>query len=449
MTTTSGTRGRTRLAALVAAAGVVLAGCAAEPTVTSPAPVPSDPVTLKFWHSAEGATAESLDAIVKDFNDAHVGKITVEAAYQGSYDDTVAKLSAAVQGGSLPNLVQINDVNTAFMVDSGLVAPAQEAITAAGVDYSADRLAPAVANYYSVDGVLWSMPFQVSQPAVMVRADALEATGITAEAFPRTVTELAAWAQQVKATSGKAGISFHLNPWWFEQLTAAAGVAYCTPENGRGGVRAEAFTLTDPAQLVQWSALQPLFADGAALNVGTDFSAAVNGLASGEVAAIFASSGALGTVTKAMTTDFVVVPFPIDSPDGGVVPGGNSVFLLDEPSSEAQQAAGAEFLAYLGSDQVQSDVFAATGFLPTTLAALDAAKASANPHQAALLAQLAATTDSIASAGCRSGALQGVRGEVGPAIEKVVGGADIATTFASAEQAAAAVVADYNARAGR
>ena len=447
MNTTRFARAALASAGIAAASAIVLTGCSAGET----SPVESaGPVTLSFWHSAEGATAETLDAIVQDFNESNDDQITIEATYQGKYDDTVAKLSASVQAGDLPHLVQINDVNTAFMVDSGLVAPAEQLLNDTGVDYSFDGLVPAVANYYTVDGTIYSMPFQASQPAVFVRDDVLAATSTTAESFPTTVEGLAEWAEKARAATGKAGLTFHLNPWWFEELTGGAGIEYCTPDNGRGDTAADAFTIADKAQVDQWTTLQTLFADGSALNIGTDFAAGVNALAAGEAGAFFSSSGALGTVTSAMTTDWSIVPFPTDSEDGGVIPGGNSVFVINESlDSDAKKAAAAEFLAYLGSDAVQEQIFTATGFLPTTGTALDAVKANADPRQTALLDQLSNTPDTVASAGCLSGALQAVRGELTPAIEKIVQGADVESTLTEVQDAAKDLVADYNARAGR
>lgn len=434
------------LTALGAASALALTGCSPGGTAEDA----SGPVTLTFWHSAEGATAEALDDIITAFNDAN-DDVTIEATYQGKYDDTVAKLSASVQGGELPDLVQINDVNTAFMADSGLALSTEQLLDEAGVSYDFDALIPAVANYYRIDGTISSMPFQASQPAVFVRDDVLAATGTTAATFPTTVSGLAEWAEKAKAATGKAGLTFHLNPWWFEQLTAGAGLAYCTPDNGRDGSAADAYTIADPAQIEQWTDLQGLFSDGAALNIGTDFAAGVNALAAGEAGAFFSSSGALGTVSEAMNTEWSIVPFPIDDADaGGVVPGGNSVFALAESlSSEAEKKAAADFLAYIGSDDVQQQLFTATGYLPTTDTALEMSKSSADVRQTALLDQLASTPESNASAGCLSGSLQSVRAELTPAIEKIVQGADVESTLSAVEETAVGLVADYNERASK
>src|SRR5512142_597104 len=47
------------------------------------------PVTVSFWHAMKGANADALTALVAKFNQAHQGKITVNATFQGSYDDTI------------------------------------------------------------------------------------------------------------------------------------------------------------------------------------------------------------------------------------------------------------------------------------------------------------------------------------------------------------------------
>lgn len=409
----------------------------------------SGPVTLSFWHSSEGATAETVDAIVADFNAAHEGEIVVEASYQGSYDDTVAKISAAVQGDTLPNLVQVNDVNTAFLVDSGLATPVEELFEATSVEYDLDGLTEAVGNYYTIGDQLWSMPFQASLPALYVRNDALDATGVDAAGFPADFDGLATWATDYHASTGSAGLTFHLNPWWFEELSAGAGVVYCTPDNGLDGEPVEGFVLTDSAQIGQWESIQDLFSTGAAFNPGSDFSAAVNAFASGQAAAIFGSSGALGTITEAAGEGtFTIVPFPAEGSDGGAVPGGNSVFALTTDDDAVSQAS-ATFLAYLGSDDVQQEVFAQTGFLPTTQNALAAAESGASETHQALLAALDGNAVSTATAGCHSGAVQSVRAELTTAIEQIVNGADVTQTLTATESAAETIAGDYAERAGR
>jgi sn-glycerol 3-phosphate transport system substrate-binding protein len=435
---------KTTAAACLAASMTVLAGCGAgaEPADQT------GPVQLTFWHGAQGAAATTLTKLVADFNAKHGGSIQVAATYQGSYDDTIAKLSAGVRGGQLPNLVQINDVNTSFMVDSGLATPVQDLMSTAAVSYDFDALVPAVKNYYTVDGKVWSMPFQVSQPALIVNPSILKAAGLNPADVPTDLAGVAEWAQVVKDKTNTAGLTLHQNAWWLEELTSGAGLEYCTPGNGVGGAPVTGYNLTDPQQIAQWTTLQGLFRSGAALNVGADFSAATNAFASGKVAMLLASSGALGNIETAAAGKYEVKPYPVEGSTGGVAPGGNSVWVLRTNESDAQKNAAAEFTQFIGSSQSQQEIFTATGFLPTTKQAQQAVTASATAPQKALLTQLTKTPSNPATAGCHHGSLQQVRGEVKTAMEKVISGSDVAQTLAAAQTAATEMVKAYNDRAG-
>ena len=127
-------------AALVA---VPLAGCSAQATETATADTAStaaaseaeaaaaligddfntldtNGVKLTFWHSMGGVNGEAMTALVDKFNQENQYGITVEAVYQGSYDDAINKLKSAQIGNMGADLVQIYDIGTRFMIDSGL-----------------------------------------------------------------------------------------------------------------------------------------------------------------------------------------------------------------------------------------------------------------------------------------------------------------------------------------
>ena len=66
------------------------------------------PVTIEFWHSMSGAFSDTIKEIVNDFNNT-VGAekgITVNAVYQGGYEDVKAKTVASIKAGNSPEIVQ-------------------------------------------------------------------------------------------------------------------------------------------------------------------------------------------------------------------------------------------------------------------------------------------------------------------------------------------------------
>src|SRR3979411_2426507 len=86
-------------------------------------------VEVTFWHGfAAGANQDATNALVQKFNDSHTGKIKVTPVFAGHYDDTFAKIKASVTSGNTPQLAQIYDLGTRFMIDSKKVTPVQNFI---------------------------------------------------------------------------------------------------------------------------------------------------------------------------------------------------------------------------------------------------------------------------------------------------------------------------------
>ena len=92
--------------------------------------------TITFWHAMGGVNGEALDYLVNKFNEENEYGITVDSQYQGSYDDAINKLKSAQLGNMGADLVQVYDIGTRFMIDSGWVIPMQDMIDSEGYDVS-------------------------------------------------------------------------------------------------------------------------------------------------------------------------------------------------------------------------------------------------------------------------------------------------------------------------
>ena len=62
-------------------------------------------VTIQFWHSMSGGNADSIDYMVKTFNESQ-DKIEVVATFQGDYYTSIANAIMAVSTGTGPDLIQ-------------------------------------------------------------------------------------------------------------------------------------------------------------------------------------------------------------------------------------------------------------------------------------------------------------------------------------------------------
>ena len=118
------------------------------------------PVEITFWHAMGGVNGEAITAMIDDFNAQYEGKIKVNYEYQGAYDDAFAKIKAAGISSIPCDIMQVYDIGTRFMIDQGWAKPMQEFIDAEGFDASV--IEPNIAAYYTVDGTLYSMPFNSS-----------------------------------------------------------------------------------------------------------------------------------------------------------------------------------------------------------------------------------------------------------------------------------------------
>src|SRR5205814_8347294 len=80
---------------------------------------------IVFWHAMGGVNGEAVNRIVDGFNKSQ-NKTQVEAVFQGTYDDALAKLKTALASNSAPALIQVYDIGQRFMIDSGEIVPMQD-----------------------------------------------------------------------------------------------------------------------------------------------------------------------------------------------------------------------------------------------------------------------------------------------------------------------------------
>ncbi|MGG7509855.1 extracellular solute-binding protein [Plantibacter sp. YIM 135249] len=418
---------------------VLLAGCAGTPEK------PAGPVKIDFWYSATGVPADTLVALVDEFNQSHED-VTINAIFQGQYEESMAKLANAVQGGELPAIIQGGDTFSTYLKDSGLTVPPGEVKNLEGKTFDDSDLVPVLANYYTFDGELSSIPIMVSQPVIVYNTAVLEAAGIDPAKPPKTLDELFDVATKLHGASGKPGFTTFIDQWWPEQFSASEGIAYCTPDNGVGSEAATGFSYASDRQVAIWQRMQDLVTSGAMLNVGSDGGAALNAFVAGEAALMLQSSRIYGDAKKAAGFEFGAWPLPIGSSKGGAVPGGNSVWLVKDGNSDAELAAAASFAEFLATPESQSRIFEETGYLPSSTTALDELGDTVTPTQEVLLEQLKNTTDSVASAGCHTGAMGEARKLAKSAVEEIFGGADVKTALMKAQDGGDKAIKEYNVR---
>ncbi len=356
--------------ALSMIAGTSSAVFAAENTTAEMADASDvDGTTISFWHSMGGVNGEALDTLVKQFNEENEYGITVDAQYQGEYDDPLNKLKSAQIGNMGADLVQVYEIGTRFMIDSGWIVPMQEMIDGDGYDLS--QIEPNLAAYYTIDNELYSMPFNSSTPILYYNKDMFEKAGITE--VPDSLEGIGEIGQQLLDNGGAGeAMSMGIYGWFFEQLISKQGLEYANNGNGRKeAATAVAFDENGAAKniLTVWKDLND---KGFAPIVGKGGDAGLADFSAGKSAITLGSTASLKQILQDVNGKFEVgtayFPKVSSSDEGGVSIGGASLWALDNQDPKKLRATW-EFIKFLISPESQAYWNAQTGYFPVTVAA--------------------------------------------------------------------------------
>jgi len=346
----------------------------------------------------------ALNKLVSQFNAAHAGKIKVTAVYQGTYPDLLAKYSASVRSGGTPSMVMMYDVGTGFMDDADQTVSAQALAAANPGSLNLADLQPAAKAYYSVGGKLLSVPFNTSTPLFYVNKTLLEKAGLSASTPLSTLDEISAAPAQLKA------------------LTSVAD----------------------------------MYRSGAALDTGTDGNEALSAFDAGKVAMMFNSSGAATQVRQSAGFNWQALPYPVSGPKGtsGPIIGGASLWVSRVGHSAAEEEASWQFISFLDSAASQAAFSQATGYVPINTGSPALASyqttLTSQPELKTALTQLEASPAAPATAGCLSGALPTVRGDVISALQSAFGGSQSLTiAMAAAQTKADGDISNYRQQVGQ
>lgn len=328
-----------------------------------------DGTEISFWHSMGGVNGQAIDTLVKKFNDENEYGITVKAQYQGEYDDSLNKLKSAQIGNMGADLVQVYEIGSRFMIESGWITPMQQMIDADSYDLS--QIEPNLAAYYTIDNQLYSMPFNSSTPIMYYNKEMFEKAGITE--IPDSLEGIEAVGEKL-LNEGGAGqvISLGIYGWFFEQFIGKQGLEYANNGNGRTEpATAVAFDENGAAENIL-TAWKSLYDKGYAPNVGKGGDAGLADFSAGKSAITLGSTASLKQILQDVNGKFEVgtayFPKVKSTDEGGVSIGGASLWALNNNDPKKTRATW-EFVKFLISPESQAYWNAQTGYFPVTTAA--------------------------------------------------------------------------------
>ena len=329
-----------------------------------------------FWYSLGGTNAEVIASMVDAFN-ASQDKIEVDAQYQGEYDDAINKLKATAMGEALPfDIVQTYEIGSRFIIDSKKMVPVQTYIDKTGFDTSV--IEPNLLAYYTIDGVINSVPFNCSTPLMYYNKTAFDEAGITE--IPTTVDGILEIAEKLATfdAEGKldrAGFLFSNYGWFFEQWTGKMGREYVNNGNGRESYATKVAFDENGAALDLFNMWKKISENKYTQYIergGTGQSRAA--FAAGKTAIFLASTanlaGVLANVGDSFEVGTAFFPYVNAEDKGGVSTGGGTLWMVDS-GDEAKMDASWEFIQYMINPENQAVWNAMTGYFPINMKAHD------------------------------------------------------------------------------
>lgn len=398
-------------------------------------------ITIKFWHAMGGERIELLASMAEEFNKTHEG-ITVEAEYIGSYNDTLNKTIAAFKAGDPPHVFQLYEIGTRSMIDGGMIVPVGDLAAAENFDWS-DYI-DVVLSYYTVEGKIYSMPFNSSTPILFYNKTFFEKAGLDPNTPPDTWNQVREMGKKIMdAGVAEYGISWNLHSWYFEEWHCVQNANIADNGNGREKPATKVLITGEPSKKIMkwWTDLEK---DKILLRLMTeDWSLHRKAFTSGQAAMMISSTSDVTQMTTAFAekgwelgTGFL--PRPDDVERQGVAIGGGTLWMTAGHPQEELDAAWT-FLKWMSEPEQQVTWHKGTGYFAIRKSAIDLLEKEGwfreYPNYKVAFDQLLQTKPSTATQGALMGIFPSFRQAVETAFQKVYEGK--ATIDEALEEAAA------------
>ena len=312
-----------------------------------------------FWHAMGGNFQPTLNKIVEEYNKSQ-DKIEVEALYQGSYQEALNKFKSVQGTDKAPALIQLNEISTEYMYNSGAITPMQEFVKKDNYDLT--KLEDTLINYYTINGTLYSMPFNSSASILLYNKDAFKEVGLDPEKAPKSYKELAEAAKKLTKGTERYGFAMIMDAWFIEQLLANENTLYVNEENGRAGKSPTAVAYNGEKIKTIFNWLNDMYHDNTATSYGKEYQNTRAAFLSGKVSMYIDSSAGIQQLTE--LANFEIGSAYVPSENGeftGVPIGGASLWITNSVSDEKQEAAW-DFVKYAVSKESQALWASSTGY---------------------------------------------------------------------------------------
>jgi ABC-type glycerol-3-phosphate transport system substrate-binding protein len=122
------------------------------------------PVDITFWHGMNDVLEDSLIALTDAYN-ASQDRVRVTLQNQTGYNQTIDQFVQS-SPSSRPVLVQFPEYTLQSFAQSGTLVPIEACIESSGLDTA--EFIPRALEAYTWQGIQWAMPFNVSNPVLVL-----------------------------------------------------------------------------------------------------------------------------------------------------------------------------------------------------------------------------------------------------------------------------------------
>lgn len=341
------------------------------------------PIELIFWHGMAGQLGDEVRALTDDFNHSQKDYV-IKPIYKGNYLETLTSFTAAFRAHQAPDIVQVFEVGTALMLaPKGVIKPVDELMHEQGMSLPEGDFIQSVREFYSEQGKLVAMPFNLSTPVLYYNLDILARVNYNQSNFPKTWDEMEVLAEKIKRAGYKCTYTTAYPGWiLFESFMAIHGLRIIS-ENPLKAVFNTPQLLRHFERLRRWHQLHYFRYAGRSDDATILFTSGICPLMS-------QSSGAYNSLSAWVPFKLGVATMPLDTKVSkiryGNITGGAALWAV-AGQSPAHYKGIAQFFAFLAQPKVQQAWHEHTGYLPIGLKGVYAPISETSQHPNLALAR--------------------------------------------------------------
>jgi sn-glycerol 3-phosphate transport system substrate-binding protein len=381
---------------------------------------------IQFWHAMQGARGEALETLVKQFNESQ-GEFEVKAVYKGTYPEVQKSAMAAYRQKSAPHIVQAHDAATLSMILSDAIVPVYRLMKQQQVAVNWDDFIETITGYYSKDGRLYSMPFNVSTAILYYNKDTFRKAGL-GDKPPASWQDVETVSRKILASgAAKCGFTTGGSPSWdlLENIFPWHDQPFATNQNGYTGLDTRLlinsnFGRMHVGALARWHQ-EGLFISGGWEGKSERF---ING----DCAMIVEESGTIGNFKQTLKFDWGTGQLPHWGPPyakANTILGGTTLWVM-RGREPADYRGVAQFMKFIVEPHQQMWWAVTTGFVPITRTAFKSLEDSGfykqNPEQWTAMGELLNAKATVNSRGLRLGNYVRVREAIEQELENIYAG---------------------------